>query len=396
MRNTPSDSIVKNRKFIQRMVFIFILCIFSFQNILGQKPNHISTKDSLDGAFDLSDYIIYAHGFIVVPTIITEPALGGIGGAIVPVFLKKHEPVIDENGKKRFINPDITGAIGMYTENKSLFVGAFRSGSLIKPKILYRVMAGYGDMNLSFYNNNLPSGNDQEFKLNFKSTAFYTQWLKQFRNAKWSAGPQYLFLNSKINLPDLDLPPPFVQPKDIKSTISELGGAIQFDGRDNIFTPDKGIRLQSDFFWSDNAIGSDYDAWRVNLSAIGYHPITKKLIGGLRVEGEQAFGSPPFYLLPGINLRGVAAGRYQGKTSIVTEAELRWDVYRRWSLMGYGGVASAFNDWDKAFAKPVVYSYGTGFRYLLARKFKLRMGVDIAKGPEDWAYYIVFGSNWMR
>jgi hypothetical protein len=284
----------------------------------------------------------------------------------------------------------------MYTGNKSWMVGAFRSGTLIKPKILYRVMAGYGDMNLSFYANNRPNLPDQEFKLNFKSTIFYTQWLKQFNNPKWSAGPQYLFLNSKINLPDVNLPPPFVDPKDIKSTISQLGLAVQFDGRDNIFTPDKGIRLQSDFFWSDNILGSDYDAWRVNLSAIGFYPLTKKLIGGLRIEGEQAFGNPPFYLLPGINLRGIPAARYQGKTSIVTEVELRWDFYRRWSIMGYGGLASAFNDWDDAFAKPVVYSYGTGFRYLLARKFKLRMGVDVAKGPEDWAYYIVFGSNWLR
>lgn len=395
MKNASSDSIIKKRKRIQRMVFITAFLLFSFHTMRGQKQ-HISMRDSIDGAIDLSDYIIYAHGFIVVPTVITEPALGGIGGAIVPVFLKKRPPVIDENGKKRFINPDITGAIGMYTGNNSWMVGGFRSGTLVRPKILYRVMAGYGDINMSFYDNNLPNHNDQEFKLNFKSAIFYTQWLKQFKNAKWSAGPQYLFSNSKINLPDVDIPPPFVQPKDIKSTISQLGGAIQFDGRDNIFTPDKGIRLQSDFFWSDKTIGSDYNAWRINLSAIGYHPITKKLIGGLRIEGEQALGSPPFYLLPGINLRGVAMGRYQGKTSLVTEAELRWDLYKRWSLMGYGGVASAFNDWDNAFAKPVVYSYGTGFRYLLARKFKLRMGVDLAKGPEEWAYYIVFGSNWLR
>jgi hypothetical protein len=378
------------------IIVLFSLWLFLSFNTANAQKYHISVKDSLDGAFDLSDYIIYAHGFIVIPTIITEPALGGFGGAIVPVFLKKHPPVIDENGKKRFINPDITGAMGMYTENKSWMAGAFRSGTLIKSKILYRVMAGYGDMNLSFYANNRPNLPDQEFKLNFKSTIFYTQWLKQFNNPKWSAGPQYLFLNSKINLPDFNLPPPFVDPKDIKSTISQLGAAIQFDGRDNIFTPDKGIRLQSDFFWSDNILGSDYDAWRVNLSAIGFYPLSKKLIGGLRIEGEQASGNPPFYLLPGINLRGIPAARYQGKTSIVTEAELRWDVYRRWSLMGYGGLASAFNDWDQAFAKPVVYSYGTGFRYLLARKFKLRMGVDVAKGPEDWAYYIVFGSNWLR
>lgn len=386
---------MKNKKKAQKGILFSLWFVLSCQIINAQRQ-HISVKDSLDGALDLSDYIIYAHGFIVVPTVVTEPALGGIGGAIVPVFLKKHAPVIDENGKKRFINPDITGGMAMYTGNKSWMVGAFRSGTLIKPKILYRIMAGYGDMNLSFYANNRPNLADQEFKLNFKSTIFYTQWLQQFNNPKWSAGPQYLFLNSKINLPNVDLPPPFVNPKDIKSTISQLGGAIQFDGRDNIFTPDKGIRLQSDFFWSDNILGSDYDAWRVNLSAIGFYPLTKKLIGGLRIEGEQAFGNPPFYLLPGINLRGIPAGRYQGKTSIVTEAELRWDFYRRWSIMGYGGLASTFNDWDQAFEKPVVYSYGTGFRYLLARKFKLRMGVDVAKGPEDWAYYIVFGSNWLR
>lgn len=394
MRDIHSDFSIKNRKLFRKMVFIFVFCLFSFQNIMAQKP-HISVKDSLDGAFDLSDYIIYAHGFIVVPTLITEPALGGIGGAIVPIFLKKHAPVIDENGKKRFVDPDITGAMGMYTGNKSWVAGAFRAGSFIKSRIMYRVGAGYGDVNMSFYEN-LPSGNDKEIDLNFKSFVFYTRVMKQFRNGKWSAGPQYFLLDSKINFPDLNNLPSFAKIKDINSVVSQLGGAIQFDGRDNIFTPDKGTRIQFDFFWSDNILGSDYDAWRINFSAIGYYPLTKKLIGGLRLEGEQAIGNPPFYLRPGINLRGVPAARYQGKASVVTEGELRWDLYRRWSLMGYAGLASAFNDWDKAFSKPVVYNYGTGFRYLIARKFKLRMGVDVAKGPEDWAYYVVFGSNWLR
>lgn len=386
---------MKNKKPTQKSI-LFLVCIILSFNVLSAQKHQVVFKDSLDGAFDLSDFLIYANGFLVVPTIVTEPALGGFGGAVAPVFLKKRPPVIEEDGTKRLVNPDITGGLGMYTANKSWLAGAFRSATLVKSKILYRGFAAYGDMNLSFYANNLPNHNDEEFKLNFKSTIFYTQWLKQFKNAKWSAGPQYLFLNSKINLPDFNLPPPFVDPKDIKSTISQLGLALQFDGRDNIFTPDKGVRIQSDFFWSDKAIGSDYQAWRINLSAIGYYPLAKTLIGGLRIEGEQALGSPPFYLQPGINMRGIPAARYMGKTSIVSELEFRWDLYRRWSLMGYGGLASAFNDWDQAFAKPVVYSYGSGFRYLIARKFKLRMGIDVAKGPEDWAYYIVFGSNWMR
>lgn len=384
---------MKKTKNLLQFALTSLLFTLSFTNTIGQNK-HVTLKDSLDGAFDMSDYLIYAHGFIVVPTIITEPALGGFGVAVVPVFLKKNPPVIDENGKKRIINPDITGGIGMYTANKSWLVGGFRSGSIIKSRISYRVMAGYGDLNLSFYET-LPVIGDKEFKFNFLTGSFYGQALKQFKNSKWSVGPQYLFLNSKISVPD-DALPSFVKEKDKNSLVSQLGAAAQFDNRDNIFTPDKGARLQTDFFWSDNIIGSDYDTWRLNLSAIGYHPITKKIIGGLRLEGEQAFGDPPFYLLPGINLRGVPAGRYQGRTSIVTEAEFRWDFYRRWSLMAYGGGASAFDKWGQAFDKPLVYSYGSGFRYLIARKFKLRMGVDVARGPEEWAYYIVFGSNWLR
>ena len=53
------------------------------------------TKDSTDGAFDVSDYIIQANGFVPVPIIITEPALGGFGGGIVPVFIKKRPPYLD-------------------------------------------------------------------------------------------------------------------------------------------------------------------------------------------------------------------------------------------------------------------------------------------------------------
>jgi len=33
---------------------------------------------------------------------------------------------------------------------------------------------------------------------------------------------------------------------------------------------------------------------------------------------------------------------------------------------------------------------------LLARVFGLKMGMDIARGPEDWAVYVVIGSGWLR
>lgn len=50
-------------------------------------------KDSLDGAFDMSDFLIGFHGFIPVVQLITEPALGGIGATLAPVFIQpnKHQ-----------------------------------------------------------------------------------------------------------------------------------------------------------------------------------------------------------------------------------------------------------------------------------------------------------------
>jgi glucose/arabinose dehydrogenase len=39
---------------------------------------------------------------------------------------------------------------------------------------------------------------------------------------------------------------------------------------------------------------------------------------------------------------------------------------------------------------------GGGFRYELARKYKLHMGLDVAFGPDGPALYVQFGSAWMR
>lgn len=379
----------------QIIVFLTLICCIATANAQDKDKPHISFKDSLDGAFDMSDYIIYANGFMVVPVPITQPALGGIGGALVPVFIKKRAPVIDkQTGKQRNVNPDMTGGIGMYTANNSWMAAGFRSGTWAEKRILYRAFAGYASMNVSLYGT-LPAVGEKEYEFHFNLIPVYLQALKQFRNHKWSLGPQYLFLKNEVSLPNATMPD-FVKKDEVESITSQLGLAFQFDGRDNIFTPDKGIRFQTDFFCSDNIFGSDYDAWRVNYSVIGFLPLSKKLVGGVRFEGANTYGDTPFFLKPSINLRGIAGGRYQANNTWQGENEFRWDVLRRWSAMFFGGVGVAYDDIDQIPDLTFRPTYGTGFRYLIARKFNLRMGVDVAKGPEDWNYYIVFGSNWMR
>ena len=64
--------------------------------------------------------------------------------------------------------------------------------------------------------------------------------------------------------------------------------------------------------------------------------------------------------------------------------------------MGFAGTGKAYDEWNEFSDADWHTSGGAGFRYLVARQFKIRMGMDLARGPEQWAYYIVFGSAWLK
>ena len=45
-------------------------------------------------------------------------------------------------------------------------------------------------------------------------------------------------------------------------------------------------------------------------------------------------------------------------------------------------------------ALPHRIQYGVGIRYLMARMLGMRLGIDVAWGPEDTAVYLTVGHNW--
>jgi len=384
------------KKYYLSFVASMLVLCFSLQAQSTKKK--ISLKDSVDNAFDVSDYIIDANGFIPVPYIITEPALGGFGGALIPVFIKKRPPYLDSiKGRLEMtpVQPDITGGLGAYTANNSYLLAGFRSGTLIKSRIKYVIAAGYGNINLSFYRTFDQLG-EKELKFNIQTLPLFVQGIKRIGFSRWYAGAKYLFLKTEVKHKGDKLLDSLARSFETNSTISHLGGIIELDNRDNIFTPDNGLKLHFDVIRSDDFLGSDYEYWRLNYFMYAYKQLFKKFVTGLRLDAQQVFGEPPFYMLPFISMRGIPAVRYQGKAEVLSELEMRWDLVKRWSLVTFGGAAKAFDDWNDFNEADWITSYGAGFRYLLARKFKLRVGIDFAHGPGVWAYYIVFGSNWVK
>ena len=87
--------------------------------------------------------------------------------------------------------------------------------------------------------------------------------------------------------------------------------------------------------------------------------------------------------------------RYQGETAVTRSTARRAWASRR----GGGSSRSPAAGWTdagsiKVLADQSVHAGGFGFRYLVARVLGIQTGIDVARGPEKWAFYVVFGSSW--
>jgi hypothetical protein len=125
-------------------------------------------------------------------------------------------------------------------------------------------------------------------------------------------------------------------------------------------------------------------------------PMSRKLFLGVRGEAAASFGDVPFYLRPFIYLRGVLVMRYQGEEMAQIEAELRWQFWKRFSLVGFAGGGGAWNDLERFDNTQTVISGGAGFRYEIAREYGIHMGADVACSEDNTAVYIQVGSAWAR
>ncbi|MDR2901964.1 MAG: outer membrane protein assembly factor [Lactobacillales bacterium] len=353
--------------------------------------------DPEDDYFDMSDFIINMHGFVPVPIVITEPAVGGFGLGVVPVFITPNKP-IERDGKKYPVMPDMTMAGGAYTANKTWLVAGGKIGVIEKYGLQYKILGAYADAKLDFYEHLPRLNRDAKFKLDIKTTPVYLSLAKQLSDPRFTFGVDYLFAKVDVSprVENSDIPQKWIRSFD--SVLSALGILAEFDGRDNIFTPNKGIKASIHARASSKSLGSDFDYQTFEEALYWYHPVMPRWVSALRFDTQQITGSPPFYVKPFIDMRAVPSVKYQGDFTGLIETEQRFDIgpQKRWSVVGFAGAGKAFNTMNDFSDQKWVYSYGIGARYLLAKKLNLRVGLDIAKGRDGYAYYIVFGSSWMR
>jgi len=353
---------------------------------VAQKPTQAD-----DGWPDVSKFLDQKFGFLPIAKPITEPAVGyGVGGGLM--FLSSPLGA----AAKGLGRPNITGVGGFGTSNGSW--GAFGVDLRYWMKDHLQTMVGgvYASVNLDYYGTGDDSVlHNNPLRYNLKPAGGAGLVKYRLAESRAWAGLGYAYASTQVTF-DAPENAPGIPSYEKRSNVALLLTTLTFDNRDNMFTPLRGTFLEAVFHPGVKWLGSDSNFERLSLTAIQYLPLPYRLFLGLRGDAGLSFGNTPFYMRPSISLRGVAAMRYQGEEIAQLEAELRWQFYGRWSILGFMGGGDAWNHFEKAKNVQGVIAGGGGFRYEIARSYGIHMGVDVAFSRDTGAFYIQVGSAWMR
>ena len=347
-------------------------------------------KDPEDGKFDISKYLLdNLVGFMPIPLIITEPAVDnglGIAGAFF------HRPKADQMqpGDDNLIMPNISVVAAAYTGNDSWFVGGGHLRNWGKDHYRYEIMGGYADINLDWYGGGSNIDPENGLRFNAKGAMLDQLFLMRVGSSRWYLGPELRFLSSEVSfdlgLP-IDLPP-------VENRIVGASVVALYENVDFRFTPRNGLHTQLKATVNHENIGSDYNYEELSWQVRQYFEFADKYFFSWRLDGASTSGDVPFYLEPFVDLEGIAAMRYQGPTAATAEIRGGLDLTPRWSVLGFAGAGRTADNISDLSSANTHSAYGAGFRYLLARRMGMRIGLDVAKGPEETYWYLIVGSAW--
>ena len=348
-------------------------------------------RDPQDGRLDLSRFLAQPRAFLPVPLVVTEPAVG-YGGGLAGMFVRPRK----DAGTEGYARPNMSLAGGLATENGTWMAFAGDSSHWYDERLQTLAAFAGGQLNLDFYGlGDATDSLDQpvSYELDFSLALIQGNW-KPKAKSPWSLGMRYVYSKVEPKLDDEAQFPGLADRIDVE--ISAPAAIVEYDSRNNLFTPTRGIYAESLYMMSRESFGATVDFERFQQVLMGWVPLGEDWTLGMRGDYQWSSDGTPFFLRPYIKLRGVAAMRYQGDEMASAEVEARWQFRPRWSLVGAGGYGSAHTERELFSATRDVWSGAVGFRYQLARLFGMHAGLDVGFSDGETAIYLQVGNAWFR
>lgn len=355
-----------------------------------------SLIDPEDGMLDMSEYLIdKPYGFLPVPVLITEPALG-YGGGLFGLFL--NDPDKSKKGQSEGLSPppSITAFGGGGTSNGTWFTGVGHRHSWFNDRIRYIGAGGYANINLDIYGDSLPGGlGNKGMSTQTRGYGGMQKLLFRLGESPFLLGPTQFWVRTKVSADNAILNAAYQRLLGEESTSSGAGLVAEYDTRDNIFYPQSGTTASVEYLTYSGFLGGDYDYQTLTVDGKFFQPLSKTVTLALATN-YQSLNSHEQFLTPMarpyIQLRGISRYRYQGEYVSTLQSQLEWNVSPRWTVQGFIGAGSAENIFSDLYQQ-VDVAWGSGFRYFIAQKLGLRTGIDIAFSDHEQTLYFNIGSG---
>ena len=334
-----------------------------------------------------------------IPIFITEPAIGKGLGVALALFHPMKGPgqspprastmsSIGAMEDDQQAPPVVTGVFGAYTSSKTWAGGVGHMNHGKDDSIRYAGALGYAHVNSKFY----LLGDERDFNLD--GALVYQDIKFRLKGSNIFLGTALSYLDARSKF-DFSFPDEEIE-QVLNLDIKNVGLAVRgfYDTRDNTMNPVGGQLVELSLWRYDESIGGGFNYWSATLKALAFRQFAEKFILGLRLEVTGVNGRPPFFGYPWVKLRGIPAMRYQNQNAGAVEIEGRYRLAPKWEVLAFAGKGFTSGD-TPLFDNPKnIYNFGVGGRYKVLEAQNVWMGLDVARGPEDWNWYIQVGHPW--
>jgi outer membrane protein assembly factor BamA len=268
---------------------------------------------------------------------------------------------------------------------------------LYEDRLRLNGLAGYGNINMDFYGIGSAAGNNGvSVPITQKGFFFMPEALTQITGRLYGGlRYRYLGMETVVDLNALvgngiNLPP-------ITGTVksSAVGLVMNYDSRDNSFSPSGGIFLDGNVIFAAEALGSDFDYQIYQVAYNQYFQIADRMVLAYRAFGKFTAGRVPIFDLAFFgshsDLRGYPGGLYVDKMMIATQVEYRWRFWKKWGMVAFAGIGEVAPKLGEFWSGNYLPSYGAGLRYMVSEANRVNISMDYARGKAGDGVYFYIG-----
>jgi len=176
------------------------------------------------------------------------------------------------------------------------------------------------------------------------------------------------------------------------SLVSGIGLVALWDGRDNTFSPSKGLYFSYYINNYSEALGSEFNFVFHSVDIRKYYTVAKNQVLAFQFMLNANVGNVPVRSMSNIGsntiMRGYYEGRYTDNNFMGAQVEDRFPLKGRFGMVVFaaaGRVGANSNDLFNLYGlKP---SIGTGLRYAIDKKEKLNLRLDVGFGYHSSGVY---------